>query len=163
MRKIFLTIGFALYAANAFAITGFYKTIDDSTGNPRSIVALYTYEDLIGGRIVALFDEDGNISETILAPSRQARRVTGTPHIAGLDIIWGVHADDTTRRGGRIMDPQSGSIYRVTIREDGDTLRVRGSLGPIGRTQTWHVVSVGDLPAELQGLDKSGWVPVARD
>jgi len=43
------------------------------------------------------------------------------------------------------MDPENGKDYkcRITIADDG-TLKVRGYIGlpALGRTQTWHPVSV---------------------
>ena len=41
--------------------------------------------------------------------------------------------------GGKILDPENGSIYnaRLTPIEDGRKLEMRGSIAFIGRTQTW--------------------------
>lgn len=168
-------------AQAAMPLTGFYKTIDDKTGNAKSIVRLYECpepDDLydndhdrdmdLCGRIVALYDAaGGNIAETITAPARVAYKVAGAPKLAGLDIVWGMEWDDDDMEydDGKILDPESGSVYSSVIwrdKSDPSVLRVRGKIGPFGRTQAWRAVSAAELPAELQGLDTTGWRAVVR-
>jgi len=154
-------------AANAATpVTGFYRTIDDKTNAPRSIMRLYECGDALCGRIVALYNADtGAISETIAAPARIAERVRSRPNMVGLDVIWDMKWDDNKNQyeDGRIMDPQTGRVYSALIwqdRDDANLLRVRGRIGPIGRTQVWHRAPESSLPAELQGLDVSEWTPI---
>ncbi|MCL1902509.1 MAG: DUF2147 domain-containing protein [Alphaproteobacteria bacterium] len=168
MKKIIFTAAFALATSGAFALplTGFYKTIDDKTNNAKSIVRLYECGDALCGRIVALFDADGTaVKETLNNPERVADKVSGAPKMAGLDIIWNMEWDarDNEYSGGKIMDPQSGSVYSSVIwadKDDANLLRVRGKIGPFGRTQVWHVMQTADLPSDLQKLDVSKWEPV---
>ena len=159
MRKIFIGAVFALCVFGANAFTGFYQTIDDETGKPKSIVALYEYDGKLGGRVVALYGDDGKISETFKAPVRKADKVKGEPFMSGLDIIWNMKLDDGEYRGGKIMDPKSGKIYSSVMWREKGELRVRGKIGPFGRTQTWNVLKASDLPKELQKLDMSKWEP----
>ena len=49
------------------------------------------------------------------------------------------------------------SVYK---KEKPEYLNVRGKIGPFGRTQRWNVVSVSDLPSELQNLDTTAWNPI---
>lgn len=165
---------FAIYAAGAAPLAGFYQTIDDETNKPKSIVRLYECGDPsspdgsaaasnLCGRIVALYDADsGKISETLNNPVRVADKVEGAPKMAGLDIIWNMKwdADDSEYAGGKIMDPKKGSVYSSVIwadKENASLLRVRGKIGPFGRTQVWNVMSVSELPADLQKLDTGKW------
>jgi uncharacterized protein (DUF2147 family) len=167
--KKFITFCFlSIISLNAMAFSGFYQTIDDKINKPKSIVALYEYKDKdgaakLGGRIIALYDLDtGKISETMLAPKRVADKVTGSPKMAGLDIIWDMEKDGDEYSDGRIMDPKNGSVYRSVIwQEDNETtkLHVRGKIGPFGRTQVWNVLTVKDLPQELQKIDTKNWTP----
>lgn len=171
MKKILCTLYLALCTLNANAFVGFYQTIDDETNKPKSIVALYKYieterdgdrEEKLGGRIIALYGEDGKISETLSNPVKRAEKVDGKPFMSGLDIIWKMEYDDDDNEyeDGRIMDPKSGSVYRsVMWQDDKKTLKVRGKIGPFGRTQTWNVLKVSDLPKNLQNLDMSKWMP----
>ena len=162
MKKI-LTIFAILFTTGAFAKPGFYQTIDDETNTPKSIVAVYEYDGgKLGGRIIALYGDDGKISETLNSPVKTADKIKGKPFIAGLDIIWDMKKDGNEYGGGRIMDPKSGSVYRSVIwqeKNEADKLRVRGKVGPFGRTQVWNVIVVGDLPADIQNLNTHNWTP----
>ncbi len=158
---------FAIGSANALPLTGFYQTIDDSTHKPKSIVRLYECGENLCGRIVALYDQQGNgtITETLNKPIRVADKVTGSPKMAGLDILWDMKWDENDKEysDGRIMDPKKGSVYRSIIWQEEkeiNKLHVRGKIGPFGRTQTWNVMQVKDLPKDIQNLDIKNWKPV---
>jgi len=159
-----LALLFAL-SATVFAadLEGFYKTIDDKTGNAKSIVRIYKCGDGICGRIVALYDEKGaKIEETLNAPSRVADKVSGSPKMAGLDIIWNMKPDKDEYSDGKILDPKSGSVYSCVIwpdKKDAKKLNVKGKIGPIGRTQVWNVFDASGLPEDLKNLDVSKWTP----
>lgn len=153
-------------ANGAMPHVGFYQTIDDETKLPKSIVALYEYTDgddvELAGRIIALYGTDGAVSETLSNPVRVADSVSGAPKMVGLDIIWNMEwdADDSRYEDGKIMDPKSGKIYSSLMwQETPGVLNVRGKIGPFGRTQYWNVMSVSDLPLDLQNLDMSKWAP----
>lgn len=153
-------------ANGAMPHVGFYQTIDDETKSPKSIVALYEYTDgddvELAGRIIALYGTDGAVSETLSNPVRVADSVSGAPKMVGLDIIWNMEwdAEDSRYEDGKIMDPKSGKIYSSLMwQETPGVLNVRGKIGPFGRTQYWNVMSVSDLPLDLQNLDMSKWVP----
>ena len=150
----------------AMPFTGFYQTIDDETNTPKSIVCIYEYRDgddiELAGRIVALYNADGTISETLSNPTRVADRVAGAPKMVGLDILWNMEfdADDNKYEDGKIMDPKSGKVYSSVMWQDVPTvLNVRGKIGPFGRTQRWNVLDVSTLPADLQSLDTTSWSP----
>lgn len=171
MKKILFLLFMLVmpFVSNAASpIVGFYQTIDDKTNTAKSIVALYEYgngnDAILAGRIVALYDADGKIIETIASPVRIAERVAGRPTIVGLDIIWDMawDADAARYRGGKIMDPQSGRVYSSEIwAEKSGTLNVRGKIGPIGRTQHWNKIDIANIQ-ELQSADTSTWTPNIR-
>lgn len=172
IKKLLLTSILAIVPCvtnAAMPFTGFYQTIDDETNMPKSIVRIYEYMDgddvEIAGRIVALYNTDGTISETLSNPTRVADKVSGAPKMVGMDIIWNMEwdQDDNKYEDGKIMDPKSGKVYSSVIWQDNpDVLNVRGKIGPFGRTQTWNVLDVTLLPSDLQGLDTSVWKPVIR-
>ena len=155
------------FAGNAsMPFVGTYQTIDDETNKPKSIVQIYQYQDgddtEIGGRIIALYDTDGQISETLSNPTRIADNVDGKPTMVGLDIIWNMDWDDEDRKyeDGKILDPKSGKIYSSVMWQDTpNVLNVRGKIGPFGRTQHWNTMTNNQLPADLQNLDTSNWMP----
>jgi uncharacterized protein (DUF2147 family) len=168
LQSIFAGVLMPLVANAALPYVGFYQTIDDETNKPKSIVALYEYTDgddtEIAGRIVALYDAQGVISETISNPVRVAENVPGAPKMVGLDIIWGMEwdAEDREYEDGKIMDPKSGKVYSSVIWQDKSNtsvLNVRGKIGPFGRSQTWNVLTGDALPSDVQTLDVSNWQP----
>ena len=56
--------------------------------------------------------------------------------ILGMTFLTGfAPADD--RWKGRIYDPESGKSYRSELSRSGDTLKVKGCIGPFCRTQVW--------------------------
>ncbi len=155
--------------SSALPYVGMYQTIDDKSGAPKSIVALYEYADgddvVLAGRIVALYGADGTVSETLSNPVRIADKIKGAPKYVGLDIIWDMDwdSDDAKYEDGKIMDPTSGSVYSSVAWQDvPGTLNVRGKLGPFGRTQTWNLLSNDALPAELKDIDTANWKPIIR-
>lgn len=172
MKKLLITSVLAFLPCVSGAVmpfTGFYQTIDDETNAPKSIVRIYEYLDgddvELAGRIVALYNVDGTISETLNNPTRVADAVAGAPKMVGMDIIWGMEWDDDDSKyeDGKIMDPKSGKVYSSVIWQDSSTvLNVRGKIGPFGRTQKWNVLDVTTLPSELQNVDVTNWRPVIR-
>ena len=62
----------------------------------------------------------------------------------GMAIVEGgkKNADETYWDGGTILDPNNGKTYKVrlTPKDGGKTLEVRGYIGPFYRNQTWQRV-----------------------
>ncbi len=170
IKKFILTSILAvlpLVSNGAMPFTGFYQTIDDETNTPKSIVRIYEYRDgddmELAGRIVALYNADGTIAETLSNPTRIADKVKGAPKMVGLDILWNMEfdADDNKYEDGKIMDPKSGKVYSSVMWQDTPSvLNVRGKIGPFGRTQHWNTLDVSALPTDLQSIDVSTWKPV---
>ncbi|MES2188929.1 MAG: DUF2147 domain-containing protein [Pseudomonadota bacterium] len=63
----------------------------------------------------------------------------------GMEIIRGAHKSEgqDVWEGGKILDPESGRIYtlRMSPADGGNTLELRASFGPFGRTQTWQRIN----------------------
>lgn len=61
--------------------------------------------------------------------------------VLGMQVIRGLKPDGTDWSGGQIIDPETGKIYRASMRlEDGGRkLAMRGYIGVslFGRTQVW--------------------------
>ena len=116
-------------------ILGDWKTVDDKTGEQRSVVTIYKGSDgLYYGKISKMLmygsdlrceackDEDHN------AP------------IEGLVSIRCMKAEDGQLVGGKVLDPESGKFYYGKIYLKDGKLVLRGSLdkrGFLGRNQTW--------------------------
>lgn len=167
MKKVlFFLIGVMVWGTAHAAIPfgDVYQTIDDKTGQPKSIVQLYEYTDgddvKLAGRIIALYGADGRIAETFKNATRVAENVHGAPKYVGLDIIWDMErdGDDNQYEDGKIMDPQSGKVYSSVIWQDAPgALNVRGKIGPFGRTQNWR-----KLDASAYRQNSKNWTPSIR-
>lgn len=113
---------------------GLWKTIDDGTGQDKSLVRISDTGGVITGRIEKLLHPSR--PNPLCDKCRDERR--GQP-ITGLTIIVGLRQDGAVWDGGKILDPENGRIYTVRLKpiENGTKLEVRGYLGPFFRTQTW--------------------------
>jgi uncharacterized protein (DUF2147 family) len=57
--------------------------------------------------------------------------------IVGLIIIKDLGPGGDRYKGGTILDPEDGKVYRAEIWTEGGKLKVRGYVGLFYRTQTW--------------------------
>jgi uncharacterized protein (DUF2147 family) len=114
---------------------GVWKTIDDDTGEAKSLVKIYERDGKLYGRVTKLFQNPDAVCTACEGEDKDAP-------IVGMVIMWGLEQDDDEWSGGKIFDPKKGKTYncKLWIEDDGD-LKVRGSVGPFYRTQTWHRVS----------------------
>ncbi len=123
----------AVPALAAESVVGLYKTIDDETGEAKSMVQIYEYQGKTYGRVVQLLKDK----------EAKAVGIKGDPKILGLDVIWGLTDEGERFEGGKVLDPQKGKIYSCEIWREGNNLIVRGKIGPFGRNQTWVYVGPG--------------------
>lgn len=121
---------------------GFWKTIDDVTGQPKAIVQIQEAPNkLLLGRIVKIYPEPGDDQNEMCTACDGERH---NQRILGMTILENLKRDKDTATqwvDGKILDPKTGKIYLSNIRliEKGQKLNVRGYIGlPLfGRSQTW--------------------------
>lgn len=147
---IFFSLSNSLLAQD---IVGFWKTIDDKTGKPQSIVAIYKYRNKYYGRLIATFNDRGVVEETIYNPKERAPGVKGNPYYVGLDFIWNLKQEGSRYVDGKIMDPEKGRIYDAEAWIDKGNLIMRGQFLFIGRNQTWPPATDKDFPQGFQKPD----------
>lgn len=143
MYRCMLVAASVLIAAAAQAQsspTGLWKTIDDKSKKEKSLVRITEQSGVLTGTIEELLDPQAKAGE-ICEACRDERR---NRPMQGLPIIRNVtHSQDDPALwdGGDILDPKTGSIYRVRLKpvDDGSRLEVRGYVGSptFGRTQIW--------------------------
>lgn len=141
MKKSILTL-FMLVSLAASAqvgnILGDWKTIDDKTGERRSVVAIYQGSDgLYYGKIAKML-----VGEPGLKCMTCKNEDYNAP-LEGLVIIRGMKFDAKANAltGGKVLDPESGKFYYGKIYTKDGKLVLRGSLdkaGLLGRNQTWE-------------------------
>ena len=117
-------------------ILGDWKTVDDKTGEKRSIVTIYKGSDgLYYGKVskLLMYQELHPTCEACQGEDKNAP-------VEGLVIIRGMRAEDGQLVGGKVLDPESGKFYYGKIYLKGGNLVLRGSLdkrGFLGRNQIW--------------------------
>ena len=117
--------------------TGRWKTIDDDTGEAKSIIEIYPEGKAYAGKIAEILT--GN---TTARCTECDGKLKDAP-ILGLKIIEDLRPDDEPMvwDGGTILDPQKGSTYKLSAwYEDGNTdvLYIRGKHWTgLYRTQRW--------------------------
>lgn len=138
MKKIILTISLvALTVISAVAqdVTGKWKTIDDGTGEAKSVVEIYKQDGKIYGKVVEIFDASKRDEKCVECSGSDKNKP-----IMGLVIIKGLEKDGDEYNDGTITDPTNGKVYKCYIELDSaNKLKVRGYIGfsLLGRTQTW--------------------------
>ena len=134
MRNLLMAACCLLFAlqANAADVVGKWRTIDDETGQPKSIVQISEHGGKYYGHVVKLLA--GASTDTCDACKGPLK---GKP-IVGLQIITGLVKNGDMYEGGTILDPKNGKTYDCKIWVEDGQLKVRGYLGFFYRTQTWQ-------------------------
>ena len=123
-------------SAQVNKILGDWKTVDDKTGEKRSVVTIYKGSDgLYYGKISKML-----MYTDMDLKCDQCKGEDYNKPIVGLVIIRGMKAENGELVGGKVLDPESGKFYYGKIYLKDDKLVLRGSLdkrGFLGRNQTW--------------------------
>lgn len=104
------------FAADPLANTS-WQTFED--GQPKGVVKITESNGVLTGKLV------------------EANTAKGKQYV-GMTIISGLKADGNGKySGGTITDPVKNKTYRLTANVSGNTMSLKGHLGPFSRTQTW--------------------------
>ncbi len=141
MKKTILLLTITLFACGLSvaqnSVTGKWRTIDDDTGEVKSIVEITKEDVKLYGEIVQLFNEDPNYDPLCTECEGKLKN----KKIIGMQIINGLTKEDGKWVGDDgILDPDNGKFYDVKIwvdEEDPKKLNVRGYIAFLYRTQTW--------------------------
>ncbi len=132
---LLLVLIFSIHFSFAQSIIGKWKTIDDETGEPKSVVEIFEKSGKIHGKVIEIFDV--NHKNDVC---KECSGDDKNKPIKGMIILKGLSRDGDEYSGGRIVDPKNGKIYKCAIAlENKDKLKVRGYIGfaLIGRSQYW--------------------------
>jgi uncharacterized protein (DUF2147 family) len=136
-----LIAALALSAASATALAqatpaGLWRTIDDETKQEKSLVRLTDQGGVLSGKIEKIADpakQDSKCDKC--SDARKDQKVLG------MTIVEGVkkNGNESYWDGGTILDPNNGKVYKVrmTPKDGGKVLEVRGFIGPFFRNQQW--------------------------
>lgn len=104
------------FAADPLANTT-WQTFDE--GQPKGVVKITESNGVLSGKLISTVSEKGK------------------KHV-GMTVISGLKADGNGQySGGQITDPEKNKSYRMTANLSGNTLDIKGYLGPFSRSQTW--------------------------
>ena len=137
-----MTMGFSSVLAYAASIEGYWKSIDDRTGEQLSIVEIRKGADgRYHGKIAYRYPVPGGAA--LINCTKCPPPYTNQP-ILGLEIFSGFKEDPDKRNAyvdGKVLEPKSGKIYKgkANLSAEGKRLRLRGYVGisALGRTQVW--------------------------
>ena len=123
-------------ASAADSAVGRWKTIDDDTGKPKSIVEItQAANGSVSGRIIELINPSKpNPVCDKCSDDRKNKPITG------MEIIRGMKADGAGKyAGGTILKPDEGKVYKskMQLTDGGKTLEVSGCIAFICKSQTW--------------------------
>ena len=121
-------------AAQQDTVLGKWKTIDDTTGEVKSLVQIYEQKGKLYGKIVKLFpkpEEDPDPICDKCSGDEKNKKILGMLVIRGLTKKGDVWSD------GKLLDPDNGKVYDGKVWLEQGKLKVRGYLLFFYRTQTW--------------------------
>ena len=137
MKVVFLALFTLIVTSlNAQSIAGQWKTIDDETGKPRSIVEIEERDGKFYGKIVKLFREQGEEQDPLCEEcpgKKKNQKIIGMEIITDMELVKG----ENVYEDGEILDPESGNVYDCKLWIEDGKLMVRGYVMFLYRTQTW--------------------------
>lgn len=138
---VFLALNFlfSFTSTSQNSILGKWKTLDDNTGEVKSIIELFEREGLVFGVILKTFPKPGEDPNPVCTKC-PADDIRYNKTILGMEILREMKRSGQEYSNGDILDPEVGKIYKCKIWLESGDLKVRGYWGPFWRTQTWKRV-----------------------
>ena len=134
----FFCLDFASTLAGDDSPVGTWKTFEDKTRRPKSIVRITQQDGELSGKVLQVLESPEG-PHPLCRPCEGERK---DQPVEGMTILWGVKKDGASWGDGQILDPENGKIYRVTLipLDGGQKLEVHGYIGVsvIGRSQIWR-------------------------
>jgi uncharacterized protein (DUF2147 family) len=124
-------------AADLTSPVGKWRTIDDQSGKPKSIVQITEDQGVLTGKIVELLE--GATEKTC---SKCEGDLKDQP-LVGMKILWGLKKNGEEWADGKIFNPADGGTYtsKVRLTEGGKTLEVTGKWMLFSKQQQWQRVN----------------------
>ncbi len=139
MFGLFLVFSNIVIAENLSPV-GLWKTIDDKTGKPRSLIRINESN----GEYSATIEKGLLATDTGEAICDKCSDERKNQKLLGMTIVKGLKKNGPQYDGGEILDPDNGKTYRCKMKldETGNRLEVRGFIGIslLGRSQIWNRV-----------------------
>jgi uncharacterized protein (DUF2147 family) len=117
-------------------ILGKWRTIDDETGEPKSIVNIYEKDGQLFGDIIEILNP-----EKVNSVCSKCEGALKDKPILGMTIISNMVKDDDVYEDGTIVNPSTGKTYTCRLKlEEENKLQVRGYVAFFYKTQYWERV-----------------------
>jgi uncharacterized protein (DUF2147 family) len=136
---IALALTGAVWAGSTNSPVGTWKTIDDETGKPASLVRVTDDNGVLQGKVEKILREGADPSELCT----KCQGALKDQPVVGMTILKGFVRKDSGDEydGGTVLDPHNGKTYSgtITMIDNGQKLSLRGYIGIslFGRSQTW--------------------------
>ena len=129
------------FSSDSLSPAGRWKTIDDKTAKPKSIMSITMKGDTLVATIDSLYREPGEDPDPVCDKCTGWRK---DKKVKGLTITDRLAKRGNEWSGGWITDPDNGKAYRciIKVQDSGAKLEVRGYIGfsLIGRSQYWYKI-----------------------
>jgi hypothetical protein len=122
-------------ALTADAPVGKWKTVDEKSGRVTSEVELYEQGGKLFGKITGL--PEPNDAQGKPKTCTKCQGADKDKPIVGLVIVKDLAPSGDRYKGGTILDPEDGKVYKAEVWTEDGKLKVRGYLGLFYKTQTW--------------------------
>lgn len=132
---IFFSLSISVAAQDIF---GKWKTIDDETGEAKSIVEIYEREGKVFGKIIEIINP---LDRDALCDTCEGEDYNKP--VLGFELIKSLNREGNHYKNGSIFDPEKGKKYKCRIGLDADdpnVLEVRGYISFLYATQYWKRV-----------------------
>jgi len=137
MNKVaFLVFVFCIpYLGSSQSIFGKWKTVDNQTGQEKSIIEIYEEEGKVFGKVVDILNPEEK--------DALCEKCEGDEYnlpVLGLVLIKKLKKIGQFYRGGTIFDPERGKKYKCRLAIDKDNpnvLQVRGYISFLYASQYW--------------------------
>jgi len=115
---------------------GKWKTIDDKTGKPKSVVQITESGGVLTGKIVELLE---GASEKTCSKCEGDQK---DKPLVGMRVLWDLKKQGDEWTGGKIFNPADGGTYssKAKLTNGGQTLDVTGKWMFFSKEQKWQRV-----------------------
>ncbi len=138
----------AVPSASAHVVSprGIWRSIDDRSGEARLVVRVFAENDEVKGTVEKVLADDASAQRC----EKCEGRLRNQP-VLGMLLLWGFRYKDGDYKGGQLVDPDDGKIYRCTMRvaDDGSKLMIRGFPGLSFSARSWTFVREGEQPVDV--------------
>ncbi len=138
VRILFISIALFTISTQTYSqITGKWTSIDDNSGQPRSVIEITERTGKFFGKVAKIYPKPGEDPDPVCN-----KCLEDDPRfkqkIIGMEILKNLVKDGKEFTNGHILDPENGKVYRCKVWVEEKVLKVRGYWGPFFRTQTWQ-------------------------